>query len=209
MAKICMFGGTFNPIHNGHIEMATKAYNEYKLDKVLFVPTGNSYLKSDVLEAEKRMEMAVLAASDKDYFEVDDIEVKKDGASYTFETLSALKERYINDELYFLIGDDSLRYIDKWKNPEIIFQCAKILVASRISGYTNSCDDSWVHDEPIDDVIKALKKKYKADISRYRFFNEISSTFIRNKISSGDINSIKALVPNKVLDYILENGLYK
>ena len=135
--KIGIMGGTFNPIHNGHIALAQKAYEDLKLDKVLFMPSGTSYLKQNVLSAKHRVEMVRRAILPYSYFELSLIEVNRAGNTYTYETLQQLKCENPNIEYYFIIGADSLFNIDGWKCPERLLKTCTILAAYR-DGKTNT-----------------------------------------------------------------------
>lgn len=195
--RIGIMGGTFSPIHFGHLKLATTAYEEFNLDKVLFIPSGNSYLKNDVLESRYRLEMTKLAVMDTPYFEVSAVEIDRGGNSYTYETLRELKDIYPESELFFIVGADSFFYMDKWKEPEEIFKNAVILVSVR--------DDS---------SIEELEKKRNFFVDEYnavvKFLSmeciDISSTQIREMIKEG--KSVDNMVPSNVIDYISENKLY-
>ena len=129
--KIGLFGGTFNPIHNGHLWIAKSALESCLLDKVIFIPSGISYMKTDVLDVYHRVNMVKLAISDCPSFYLSTIESSKEKNSYSSETISEYKEMYPNDELFFIIGFDSLENMIKWKNPDIIFDKSTVLVALR------------------------------------------------------------------------------
>ena len=133
MPRIGIIGGTFDPIHNGHIEMAKKAQVRLGLSKVLFVTGGNTPHKKDkyVTDALIRYEMVKRAIAGNRKFEAVDYEVKKESYSYTAETLAYFKEKNPEDDYYFILGADSLDYIDSWYRPETIFAIAKLVVFSR------------------------------------------------------------------------------
>lgn len=200
MNKICLFGGTFDPIHIGHINMANTAYLNYGFDNIIFIPTGNSYLKSNVTEASHRFNMTNLAIARYDYFEISDYEIKHDGPSYTFETIQYFSNKYKKDELYFLLGEDSIRYIDKWKNPDIIFDAANVIVAKRASA------DNIVE---LDEVIKGLKETYNASIEYYNFDEKISSTELRGFLKNKDYKMAEEYMDKNVIEYILDKKLYQ
>ena len=116
--KIGMFGGSFNPIHNGHIELAKAMYKELKLDKLLIMPSyipPHKFVDSAAFP-DQRFEMCCLAAKDIDGFEVSNIEIKRQGASYTYLTLKELKAIYPEDELYLLMGADMFMTLQDWKS---------------------------------------------------------------------------------------------
>ena len=202
MKKIGVFGGTFNPIHNGHIYLAKSAYKLLNLDKVLVIPSGFSYQKSgeNVLSKNIRADMVKLATKDYPYLEYSDIEVKKEGNSYTYSTILELKEEYEAAKLYLIIGADTLFNLESWKNPEILLSNCILGVMLR--------DD---HNKS--DVIKMcnyLNDKYNAetefiDVEKI----DISSTKIRKSIKCGAFTNSANELPVKVYNYIIDNDLYK
>lgn len=131
MPKIGIMGGTFDPIHNGHTEMAKKAMERLKLSKVLFMTDGTPPHKEEITSAELRYQMVKLAIKTNRNFEASDYELKKQGYSYTAQTLEFLKKENPQNDYYFIMGADSLNYMDKWYKPEVIFSLAKIVVFSR------------------------------------------------------------------------------
>ena len=196
--KICISGGTFDPIHNGHIEIAKIALSQFELDKVIFMPTGNSYMKSDVTPSIHRYNMLKLAIEGIDKFEISDLEIKRAGYTYTKDTVAYFKENNPDDELYFLIGTDTLFMLEKWYEPEYLFNNLIFIVAKRSDA---------------DSVAKAneLKEKYNADI---RFMHndviDISSTEIRDEFENNSYEEFKNIYfDKKVFEYIKENHLYK
>ena len=198
--KIGIMGGTFDPIHNGHLYIAKRAKKEFSLDKVLFIPTGVSYMKTGVSKAEHRYEMVRLAIKDYPDFEISDLEVFRGGNTYTFETLEELKKIYPGAKLYFIIGTDTLFMLEKWRNFESIFANATILVADREGAERDK--QSKKADE--------LKKKYDA---RIKFMKaepyNISATLLRAsfKIPSPAYR-IKPDCPDLVAKYAEEHELY-
>lgn len=196
--KICISGGTFDPIHNGHIEIAKIALSQFNLDKVIFMPTGNSYMKSDVTPSIHRYNMLKLAIEGIDKFEISDLEIKRAGYTYTKDTVAYFKENYPDDELYFLIGTDTLFMLEKWYMPEYLFNNLIFIVAKR--GDAES-------------VAKAeeLIEKFNADI---RFMHndiiDISSTEIREEFDNKSYDEFNnRFFDKKVFEYIKENHLYK
>ena len=196
--KICISGGTFDPIHNGHIEIAKIALSQFELDQVIFMPTGNSYMKSDVTPSIHRYNMLKLAIEGIDKFEISDLEIKRAGYTYTKDTVAYFKEKNPDDELYFLIGTDTLFMLEKWYEPEYLFNNLIFIVAKRSDA---------------DSVAKAneLKEKYNADI---RFMHndviDISSTEIRDEFENNSYEKFKNIYfDKKVFEYIKDNHLYK
>ena len=194
--KIGIFGGTFNPPHNGHILLLKRMRKALHLDKMIVIPS-NMPPHKDVTDnnPEHRMNMTKLAFPE---YSVSDIEIKRGGKSYTYETLEELKSVYPQDKLYFICGSDMFLTFDEWKCPERIFKAAVVVTSAR--GY---------HEYP--SLIKKklfLKKKYGA-VTRIVYFKPyvMSSTQIRDMAKNGD--DLSKAVPNNVAAYIEENGLYK
>ena len=194
--KIGIMGGTMNPIHLAHLMIAEHIKEDFNLDKIYFIPTGDPPHKKLEVSSEKRYEMTVIATSDNRDFEVLDIESKREGKSFTVDTMTELSKT--KDEYYFIIGTDTLFLLRSWKNFEKISKLTRFIVAIR----PDYDDDLKIHEE-----IDSLKndfglKIYLASIPRY----EISSTDIRNRVKEG--RSIKYLVPDDVISYIEKEGLY-
>ena len=194
--KIGIMGGTFNPIHNGHLILADTAFRKLALDKVLFIPSGNSYMKENVLETKKRVEMVRLAIEKYPQFALSLIEADRQGNSYTSETLERLTEENPNACYFLIMGADSLFQIETWFQPEKIFSLAKIVCTVR---------DNY-------DMDKIRKKgqqlrKLGADIIYLDMPKiELSSTDIRAKVKKQ--LSILEDVPAEVAAYIQREQLY-
>ena len=175
MSKIGILGGTFNPIHNGHLLLAEQARCFYGLDQVLFIPSGCSYMKrqEEILPGEIRFQMVQLAIADNPYFCVSDMEIVREGNSYTCETITRLHAQYPEDELYYIVGADTLFQMEFWKNPEQIFtQC--ITAASVRQGREDSA---------LMLQAKSLASRYRADIRFMPSLHvEISSTLVRDHL---------------------------
>ena len=199
-SKIGILGGTFDPIHNGHLQLAESAYNEFGLEKVIFIPTGVSYMKSGVSQAHHRYEMCSLAISSFPYFEIDDEEIKREGNTYTFETLRYLNSKYPDAEICFIIGLDTLYSIETWKNIKEVFHNCTFLCANRLSRH--SANEILLR-------IQELEKKYSAKIKVLNMdVYPISSTEIRNAYNNVDQESVLCYLPKSVSKYISENHLY-
>lgn len=199
MQKIGFMGGTFNPIHNGHLLLAEWAYDFLKLDRILVIPAGEPYKKagSYILEGTERFRMVELATKDISYMEPSDIELRKTGYTYTFETLDSLKEQFPDGEFYFLCGADNLFTIETWKDPQKIFEKCTLVAATR--NETSS--------EEMEAKKKELEEKYGAHIILLPFMNySVSSTIIRDRIQKEQ--SIRFLVPEAVRKYIEDKGFY-
>ena len=197
MQKVGIMGGTFNPIHNGHIQLAKCAYETLKLDKVLFMPSGNSYLKKNVLDAKHRVAMTQAAIADCPNFELSLVEVEREGNTYTYDTLQRMTAKHPDTDYYFILGADSLLYIDKWKEPEIIFALCTLVCAVR--------DDSDMN------VLRNKGEELAKLGAKIVYLNmdkvDISSTAIREGVRLG--SDISDMVPCKVLDYIKQEHLYE
>ena len=131
--NIGLLGGTFNPVHIGHLILAEEAREKLKLDKIIFIPTALPPHKDnlDIAPADKRLKMLKLAISGNKYFAVSDIEIKRQGRYYTIDTLNELKRKYSRDELYFIIGSDLLKYLNEWKDLHEIIKMVKFVCARR------------------------------------------------------------------------------
>ena len=198
--KIGILGGTFNPIHNGHIQLAQYCKNELLLDKIFLIPTYTPphKISKDLADETHRLTMCSLASENLDDFEVCDIEIKRQGKSYTFETLISLKELYPDDEFYLIMGADMFLTLDKWKNPESIFANAVIITIPR-----NDSDK-----EELEIYYNAVIKNMGAKaVILPNNVQTVSSTFIRENI--GDYNTISDLIDKKVYEYIISNNLYR
>lgn len=198
--RVGIMGGTFNPIHLGHLIIAEAAYEAYSLDEVLFVPSGISYMKdqSEILDAKKRVHMTGLAIEDNPHFALSTIEIDRDGNSYSYETLETLRKQNPNTEYFFLVGSDTLFALETWKHPEILLPSCTILVAVR----------DGVPMEKMQEHAKYLEEKFGGTIKLLTTPNiEISATDIRNRLAEG--RNVKYFVPDTVLDFINKYDLYK
>ncbi|MBH30914.1 MAG: nicotinic acid mononucleotide adenylyltransferase [Candidatus Marinimicrobia bacterium] len=191
--KLCLFGGTFDPPHVGHLVIAETIQESERFDKVVFVPASNPpHKEEDISPIDSRLEMLRLALVGNDHFDVSDIEIERGGVSYTVETIKEAKERFGIDaeDLYFLIGSDALIDFHRWKQHESILDECRVIVVQRPGFLTSRIDPNI--------------------LSRIRFSNipqiQVSSSQIRRRIRS-DL-TIRYLVPNPVMKYIQEQGLY-
>ena len=194
MSKIGIFGGSFNPIHNGHIYIAEKVKDKFKLDKVIFIPTGIAPHKNSSEFADKHHRYNMVAIAIQDLFDISDIEVKTNKVCYAIDTMAELNNIYFNDDLYYIIGADSLLTFMKWKEPLKLFKMLHIVVVSRDGAN-------------LETVAEEYRCKYGATIDICDIDEiDISSTDIRNKIKLNE--DFSGLVPVKVEKYIKDNGLY-
>ncbi len=197
--KVAVLGGTFNPVHNGHISLATCALESYAFDKVLFMPTGKKTYKTDTYSVNDidRLEMLKIALTYDDRFDVDDYEMNIGKIGYTSETLDYIHEMYPNDEIFFIIGADSLMYIHNWHKPEEIFKKCTVVSGNRIV------------DGNINQQRKFLEQKFGCSILLMDGPDvKISSSDIRNMLALKQYDKIREYMPQAVLEYIVERKLY-
>jgi len=204
--KIGIMGGTFNPIHYGHLVTAEEALSQFKLDRVIFIPTGQPPHKTTckLASPEDRYMMTVMATASNSHFFVSRIETERKGKSYTIDTLKELKFIYGESAtFYFITGADAILEILTWKNPEEIITMCKFIAATR-PGYNLS-------------RIEVLKKKLFGTNANPEITKDsisimeipalaISSTDIRERIKTN--RPIKYLLPESVCNYLLKNDLY-
>jgi len=192
-------GGTFDPIHNGHLRIAEETRKRLDLEYVLFVPAGQPWLKSElpVSDAEDRYEMVRLAIAPYSHMRISRIEVDRTGPSYTVDTLEELKAKLGKDRLYFIIGWDCLPQLPKWHNISRLIELCEIVAVFR-PGY------------PAPDL-KTLKSQIPGIAERIILLDtprvDISATEIRERIARG--RPIAELVPQTVAEYITERRLYR
>lgn len=197
--KVGIMGGTFNPIHNGHLFLAEQAREYCDLDKILFMPSGNSYMKDtdEIADANTRISMTALAIEDNPHFCLSTMEAERKGPTYTCDTLRELKKMFPDTLYYFIMGADNLFAVENWKNSEEILSDCILVAAAR--GQKSEKELKEKADELIDrfnaKVIILPEKKL-----------DISSTEIRNRIARGE--SVRYMVPDKVLSYIQKRQLY-
>lgn len=194
--KVGFIGGSFNPIHNGHINLALAGKKEFDLDKVIFIPNSINPIKENKskVSTEDRVKMVELAIEDHNDFEIDTYEVDKKGISYTIDTVEYLKNKY--NDLYFIGGADLIFELHKWKDYEKLLKEVDFIIAGR-NPYKSS---------ELEDKVNELNNKYDINISILKNFKmiDLSSSEIRNNILSN--NSLK--IPKKVAEYIIKNNLY-
>ena len=195
--KIGIMGGTFDPIHNGHLMLGEYAARQFRLQKVWFLPNGNPPHKSGEISIRHRIEMVKLALEGHDRFELNLYEAEKGTVSYSYDTIRNLNELYPEHEFYFIIGADSLFSIETWKCPQNLLSDCTILAACR-----DEKDQSQVQEQ-----IDYLKKKYQTGIELLLTpMMDVSSSDIRQMVQYG--MDISSLVPPGVKEYIHEHRLY-
>lgn len=188
--RIGILGGTFNPIHVGHLLLAEETLNNLYLDRVIFIPCFLPPHKNehDIAPAADRLRMTELAVSDNPNFVVSDMETKRKGKSYSIDTVKELKKNFApNTELFFIVGSDASSYLKKWKDVKELFKMAKFVMALR-PGYR-------------------LKKIYKDIIALKIKAIDISGYEIRQRIKRKE--SVRYLVPEPVRQYLEKKGLYR
>ena len=187
--KIGLFGGTFDPVHAGHLIIAEWVLEELQLDHLFFIPAflHPFHKRSDIAPAQKRLEMLQMALSGYKRFSADRVEIEREGVSYAVDTIRYFRKKYEGAELFYLIGGDNLADFERWKEPQAIKKLTNLVVYERGSA-----------------IVKAGNKDILIPQSP---FIDISSTQIRRRIADG--KSCRSLLPPGVYDYIIENGLYR
>lgn len=199
--RLGLMGGTFDPIHYGHLVAAEGARHSFALDKVIFIPAGRPPHKSErqVTDPYHRFIMTELAVASNPYFETSTIEVERQGYSYTIDTVRQVRELYPHAEIFFITGADAVLEILSWKNVDELLEMCWFIAATR-PGY------------PLENLRSRLKGKIKESQMKRIIPMEvpalaISSTDIRARVREG--RPIKYLLPEPVEAYILNRGLYK
>ncbi len=215
--KLGILGGTFNPIHYGHLAAAEEVRNRLKLDKILFIPSSLPPHKQDedVPPAEHRMEMVRLALAGNPAFEPSDIEIRRGGRSYTVDTIEALLQMHRRDELYFITGLDSFMEIQTWHRWQNLLSLCRFVVLSR-PGYrfTDLTKIDFIQSAGagLEELDNNTRSQSVIRAGTFEVFLEtiplydISSTDIRKRVKEG--RSIKYLLPEAVETYIIKNKLY-
>lgn len=186
--KIGIYGGSFNPIHFGHIKIATYVLENLKLDKILIIPVGTpSHRENNLVSGEYRLKMCQLAFEKYKNIEISDIEIKNTSISYTIDTLKKIQKLYGEENEFFeIIGEDSADYFSQWKDYKKILEKSKVVVLKR-KGY------------------KSLLQDKNLIYLNSPLFN-VSSTLVRGKLKNEEDTS--EFLPKKVLEFIKENKLY-
>ena len=190
--KICLFGGTFDPPHIGHLLIAQTVCEAENFDKILFIPAYSPPHKNNITPVKHRIEMVKLAISDNPNFEYSDADIVRKGVSYTIDTILDIKQKsgFKNDEVYYLIGSDSLIDLKNWKDSKKILKECNVIVAIR-PGFRPSDIPHWI-----------LQEVHFANIPRF----ELSSTKIRSRWVK-DL-TIRYMVTLPIWEYINKNNLY-
>lgn len=187
--RIGVMGGTFDPIHNGHLVAASEVASAFDLDEVIFVPTGSPYLKDNVTPAEHRYLMTVIATASNPRFKVSRIDIDREGPTYTVDTLADMQKLYPDAELVFISGADAIAQISAWKNADQLWDLAHFVAVSRPG-----------HKLTIPDAPEGAISKLEIPALA------ISSTDIRARVQTG--KPVWYLVSDGVVQYIAKNSLY-
>ena len=198
--KIGILGGTFDPVHNGHLKIAGEVMQALGLNRVVFIPAGQSPFKAEyaVTPADQRLEMLTLAVAGSSEYVVSTIEIERPGISYTIDTLIELQRQYDNGrELFFILGWDSLERFAEWREPTRIIEICSLVAVPR---------PGWQKPD-----LGQLEKDVPGVSSRVIFTDgpeiDISSSAIRELVAQG--KSINSLVPDSVAEYIQKQNLYR
>jgi nicotinate-nucleotide adenylyltransferase len=195
--RIGVLGGTFDPPHNGHLALARAARDELALESVIWVPAGDPWRKADVAisQGEHRLAMVKLAIEGEHGFEVDSSEIERDGPSYTSGTLAALRSRWPDAELCFLLGADALADLRHWHEPARIIELAMLGATAR--------EGSRPEDETLESWLPGLSRRVVwFEMPR----TDVSATGLRQRAAAGE--SLAGLVPPAVEEYIKRHNLY-
>jgi len=191
--KICLFGGTFDPPHIGHLLVAQTIFEAENFDKIVLIPTFKTPQKNDITDIKDRLAMLRMGVTSNPNFEISDLEIQRGGISYTIDTVRDYKsdQDYDSRELYYLIGSDSLQTFHTWKEPREILDECLVIVALR-PGFRPSDISNWI-----------LRKVLFASIPRF----EKSSSTIRSRWQEN--KTIRYMVTQPVWEYINDHGIYK
>ena len=191
--KICLFGGTFDPPHIGHLLVAQTIFEAENFDNIVFIPTFKTPRKNNITHIKDRLAMLRMGVTSNPNFEISDLEIQRGGTSYTIDTVREYKsdQDYDSRELYYLIGSDSLQTFHTWKEPREILDECQVIVALR-PGFRPSDISNWI-----------LRKVRFASIPRF----EISSSTIRSRWQEN--KTIRYMVTQPVWEYINDHGIYK
>ena len=197
--KTAIMGGAFDPIHYGHLAAAQTVFDRLDVEKVVFMPLGDAAHKHmEGASAADRYEMTRLAVEDNEAFAVSDMEIRREGKTYTVDTIGEIRKQNPDIKLYFIMGADEIMSLESWRQPEVLLKMCSFAAVTR-PGYSN---------EAVKAQAERLMHKYGCDI---RFIEipslDISSSELRQRIK--DSRSIKYLLPKETEEYIYSHNLYK
>ena len=195
--RLGVLGGTFDPVHHGHLVLAERAREQLKLGKVLWLPAGDPWRKADrqVAAAKHRVEMVRRAIGGSGEFELSTLEIEREGPTYTVDTLAALENQYPGDELFFLLGQDALEDVLNWRDPERLIALATLAVAAR--------GEERRSPAALDRLVPGLSGRVTWIEMPHL---EISATELRHRAAAGQ--SLRYVTPDAVATYIREQRLY-
>lgn len=201
--RVGIFGGTFDPVHWGHLIVAEQAREQQQLDEIWFIPASSPPHKQEqsITRFDQRVEMLQLAIAGNPAFKIEEVENERDAPSYTADTLEELKKRHPDAELYLILGSDSLLDLPKWYHPERVLRAASVIVMQRPD-----------YPLPTEDQIQNSFADLRAKVTPRIHLVEspplvsLASSDLRRRLANGQ--SIRYLVPRAVERYILEKGLY-
>lgn len=196
--KIGLMGGTFDPIHNGHLVLAEQVRTRFQMDKIIFIPSGNPPHKQSMADKDHRYNMTKLAIEDNEFFEISTIELDQDHKTYTIDTVKRMKAEYgDNTEVYFITGADAIIDLPTWKDFDELVTICKFIGSTR----------PGIEDKELSEKIDSLVRDHQANITITQVpALAISSTDIRRRVKYN--LSIKYLLPAKTEAYIYEHELY-
>lgn len=198
MSKIGFFGGCFNPLTIAHINLSKKIIEECNLDKLIFVPIGDFYEKAELLGFRHRYNMLKLVCDEFEKIEVLDIENDSNTKLYAIDTFEIIRKKYINDDIYFIMGTDNLEKIRNWKRyNDLVSKYKYIILERKENGFQDIVNNNVDIKKHEDNFIVVSDCKY----------NNISSSLVRNKIKLNE--DISELVSKEIEEYIKKNNLYK
>ncbi len=198
--KIGILGGTFDPIHNAHLLLGEAAREQFNLDRVIYIPSNLAHLpnRTEVSSGDIRYQMVKMAIQENPYFTCSRIEIDKPEGTFTYNTVQELKLMYPGDELYLILGGDSVIGLENW------YKCEEFLKSCIILAAVREDDDL----PALDKKRKELEQKYGADIRILKFNRiDISATDIRQRVKTG--RSIRYMLPDEVIEFLCIKGLYK
>ncbi len=198
--KIGILGGTFDPIHNAHLLLGEAAREQFSLDRIIFIPNNLEHLmnRTERTSGDIRYQMVKMAINDNPYFTCSRLEIDKPDGTYTYNTVQELKMMYPGDELYLILGGDSVMGLDTWYKAEELMKSCVILAAVR------SLDDLPALDKKRNELVG----RFGADIRIMTFGRiDISSTDIRNRVRMG--RSVRYLMPDQCIEFMCIKGLYR
>ncbi len=201
MANIGIVGGTFDPIHNGHLLLGIQAYTEYSLDSIWYMPSGQPPHKKNhvITAADSRCDMVRLAIEGREQFFLSEFETSREGNTSTAQTFTPWRETYPEHVLSFILGAESLYEIENWYHPEQVLSSVRILAAER---------EYPREHRTVDQQIDYLTERYSCDIKKLHCGElRVSSEELRRMVSQGE--SISEFVPRRVEEYIVSHHLYQ